>query len=60
MYLVFLILFIYFFYKKIRGDSIPLTQKERCPKKYLNLFFEGHFFVEVSHRMTKVERIWMG
>ena len=35
MYLFFLI----FCIKKISGDSIPLTQKERCPKMYLNLFF---------------------
>ena len=32
-----------FLYKKINGDSIPLTQKERCPKRYPNLFFEGCF-----------------
>ena len=32
------------FDKKISGDSIPLTQKERCPKRYSNLFFEGCFF----------------
>ena len=25
------------------GDSTPLNQKERCPKRYPNLFFEGHF-----------------
>ena len=35
MYLFFLI----FCIKKISGDSIPLTQKERCPKRYPNLFF---------------------
>ena len=28
-------------YKKISGDCIPLTQKERCPKRYPNLFFLG-------------------
>ena len=41
MYLFFLI---FFFNKKITVDSIPLTQKEWCPKRYPNLFFEGHFF----------------
>ena len=41
--------FSYFLYKKITGDSTPLTQKERCPKRYPNLFFKGHSFVKVSH-----------
>ena len=33
MYLFFLFSF-FFFYKKISGNSTPLTQKERCPKKH--------------------------
>ena len=41
--------FLFFLYKKISGDSIPLTQKERCPKRYPNLFFEGHFRQGLSH-----------
>ena len=45
MYLVFLIFCIK---KKKSGNSIPLTQKERCPKRYPNLFFEGHFFQGLS------------
>ena len=44
------IYFSYFFYEKISGDFIPLTQKERCSKRYSNIFFEEHFFFEVSHR----------
>ena len=35
MYLFFLI----FCIKKKSGDSIPLTEKERCLKRYPNLFF---------------------
>ena len=45
MYFVF---FLIFFNKKISDDSILLTQKERCPKRYLNLFFDGHFFRGLS------------
>ena len=32
-------------YKRISGDSTPLTEKERYPKRYLDLFFEGHLFL---------------
>ena len=46
MYLFFLI----FLKKKISGDSIPLTQKERCPKKHSkNLSFLRGTFFEISH-----------
>ena len=42
--------FFFFLYKKISGDSTLLTQKERCPKKYPNLFFESTMeFSPVSH-----------
>ena len=40
-------LFILFFcIKKISGDSIPLTRKERCPKKHTQKisFFQRHYF----------------
>ena len=37
--LVMYLFFLFFVLKKISGDSIPLTQKEMCPKMYLNLFF---------------------
>ena len=36
--------FLIFCIEKITGDSIPLTQKERFPKRYPNICFEGHFF----------------
>ena len=41
--------FSYFLYKKISGDSIPLTQKERCLKRYPNLSFLRDATFEVSH-----------
>ena len=31
--------FLFFVLKKKSGDSIPLTQKDRCLKRYPNLFF---------------------
>ena len=41
--------FLFFVLKKKKScNSIPLTQKERCPKRYPNLFFEGHFFRGLS------------
>ena len=45
------LVFFYFFNKKISGDSIPLIQKERCPKKHSkNLFFlRGTQILTVSH-----------
>ena len=43
------IYFSYFLLKKISGNSIPLTQKERCPKRYPNLFFKGCFCRGLSH-----------
>ena len=33
----------FFFIEKISGDSILLTQKERCPKRYPNLFLRDSF-----------------
>ena len=47
MYLFFLFFFFFLYKKKISGDSIPLTQKERCLKKHTqkNLsFFRRHYF----------------
>ena len=44
-YLVFLI----FCIKKKVATSYHLPKKKGGPKIYPNLFFEGHFFVEVSH-----------
>ena len=42
LYLFFFLLL--FFYKKISGDSTPLTQTERCPLEHPNLFFESTQF----------------
>ena len=38
---MYLVIYLFIFVLKISGDSIPLTQKERCPKKALqkSLFF---------------------
>ena len=40
---VYLAFLIFFFIEKISGDSILLTQKERCPKRYPNLFLRDSF-----------------
>ena len=49
MYLYIYLVFLIFLYKKISGNSIPLTQKERCPKRYPNFSFLRDTTFKVSH-----------
>ena len=50
--------FFFFVYRKISGESIPLTQKERCPKRYSNLFFEGRFLSRSLTRLMIAITLW--
>ena len=54
MYLVFFF-FLIFLHKNISGDFIPLTQKQKFPKRYTNLFFEGHFFQGLSQGESRFQ-----
>ena len=50
----FVFFFLFVLYKKISGDATPLTQKEMCPSKHPNLFFESTLIFLVSQRHLRV------